>query len=195
MEQTVTSYPEPSPAEIESIKPYKTIRIKRTFFTFDYLGHAIDQPNNAFLFEFRAIEKGFEFSGNDFSGKWCRDVPGDDWTEALPGRLYDQFGGEEATAHIVERNETRNKTTVVRDLFRIHVQENTYNLWCVAELNWLSENAHKLLLLSDEKGRIIIRGRTESLIRKFHLLHEHPDMRFLIPIYFVYYMHPPISCG
>jgi hypothetical protein len=181
--------------DIERMPCLKHVSIRKKFFTLRYYGNVVDVVNKHVLFNFRMNKREFCFQGDAFSGRWISRIPGN-WTQSLSGSLVNDRESYLAESHVIACNEYRTKKLVMRDLFQINTKNNKYLLWCLAELFPLYESPHKLLVLSDiMKRTILIRGRTESFSKEFHILHNSKDISILIPIYFCYYMIPPLpSC-
>jgi hypothetical protein len=181
--------------DIENIPCLQQVSIRRKFFTLRYYGNVVDKVNKQILFNFRKNKREFCFQGDTFSGKWTSQLL-NNWTRTMSGSLIDDYGNYLAESHVIVINEYRSKKLVIRDLFQIDTKNDTYLLWCLAELFPLYEAPHKLLVLSDTmKETILIRGRTESFNKEFHVLHNSDDIPILLPIYFNYYMIPPLpSC-
>ena len=180
--------------EIEAVPYVQSIKIKKVFFTFGYYGHTIDVDSQWIPFKFRMNKRGFQFQGSSFSGDWLR-RQSNSWTDSLPGCLVNSNGEELVKSCTIERNEERGSLVVSRRLFRIITRTNEYLLWCLAELYPFFENPHKLLVLSDSVNNVIIRGRTESFRKEFQVLFDHTDLPVLLPVYFNYYVLPPIRNG
>jgi hypothetical protein len=182
-----------SPDYIEKIPFISRFQIKRKFFTFDYYGKIINSINDTVLFHFKLSDKGFIFQGLDFSWEWihtgCRN-----WSEVCSGKLMNQYNETIVITVPYECNEVREYKFVVRKLFQINTLKKKYKLWCTTELNWISENIQRLLVLSDDQDRVIMRGRTESFSKIIDVINDDETI-ILIPVFFNYMMLPPMPAG